>query len=169
MAPCSPLTIWPEPRRGRGMRLMRGSRGTPRTGRFLGLVACGIRKIARNAAANIARLILRAPSSATSIAKWQPLEGAVGGQLVFDLTVEGSQCYQANGLLVSNSDAFRYLAMAWREVVAKPPAPPPLPKEIAITGIEHGCVTSNIDPNDERKLNPKEFIEMIKRSRKRRV
>lgn len=67
------------------------------------------------------------------------------------------------------ADAFRYLAMAWREVVAKPPAPPPLPKEIAITGIERGCVTSNIDPNDERKLNPKEFIEMIKRSRKRRV
>lgn len=67
------------------------------------------------------------------------------------------------------ADAFRYLAMAWREVVAKPPAPPPLPKAIAITGIEHGRVTSNIDPNDERKLNPKEFIEMIKRSRKRRV
>jgi hypothetical protein len=30
--------------------------------------------------------------------------------LVFDLTVEKHHCYLANGILVSNSDAMRYLA-----------------------------------------------------------
>jgi phage terminase large subunit len=31
---------------------------------------------------------------------------------VYDLTIENDQCYYANGYLVSNSDAFRYLAMS---------------------------------------------------------
>jgi hypothetical protein len=34
---------------------------------------------------------------------------------VYDLTVEKHHCYKANGLLVSNSDAFRYLAVAMQE------------------------------------------------------
>lgn len=33
-------------------------------------------------------------------------------QTVYDLTVETDHCYFANGILVSNSDAFRYLSMA---------------------------------------------------------
>ena len=32
--------------------------------------------------------------------------------MVYDLTVEKHHCYLANGLLVSNSDAFRYLSIA---------------------------------------------------------
>jgi hypothetical protein len=35
--------------------------------------------------------------------------------LVYDLTVKSHACYQANGLLVSNSDAARYLALGVRE------------------------------------------------------
>jgi hypothetical protein len=31
---------------------------------------------------------------------------------VYDLTVVNHACYQANGILVSNSDAWRYLALA---------------------------------------------------------
>ena len=31
--------------------------------------------------------------------------------MVYDLTVAKHQCYRANGILVSNCDAFRYLAM----------------------------------------------------------
>lgn len=67
------------------------------------------------------------------------------------------------------ADAFRYLAMAWRVEKAKPPPPPELPKEIAITGIGPGYVTSNIDATADRQLSPKEFVEMIKRSRKQRA
>jgi hypothetical protein len=37
-----------------------------------------------------------------------------GRQLVFDLTVKKNACYQANGLLVSNSDGFRTVAVTWR-------------------------------------------------------
>ena len=36
-------------------------------------------------------------------------------QPVYDLTVERDQCYYANGILVSNSDSFRYLAIAYKE------------------------------------------------------
>jgi hypothetical protein len=34
--------------------------------------------------------------------------------LVYDLTVEREHCYLANGLLVSNSDSFRYLSLSWK-------------------------------------------------------
>jgi hypothetical protein len=45
--------------------------------------------------------------------------------LVYDLTVKDHACYQANGFLVSNSDAFRYLGLAWRQMQPeKPPKPP---------------------------------------------
>lgn len=54
----------------------------------------------------------------------------VGGTLVFDLTVERNGSYQANGLLVSNSDAFRYLAMAWKELKGEPDKKTAKPKGI---------------------------------------
>lgn len=63
------------------------------------------------------------------------------------------------------ADAFRYLAMAWREQkAARPEKSPPLPKRIEVTEIQPGMVRSNIDA-DQRKLKPKEFIDMIKKSR----
>jgi len=36
---------------------------------------------------------------------------------VYDLTVEHNHCYYANGLLVSNSDAFRYACVAYRYMI----------------------------------------------------
>jgi hypothetical protein len=41
--------------------------------------------------------------------------------LVFDLTVKKNACYQANGLLVSNSDGFRTVAVTWRRSKALAP------------------------------------------------
>jgi len=38
---------------------------------------------------------------------------------VYDLTIEKHHCYLANGILVSNSDAFRGLAVAYEEIVTK--------------------------------------------------
>lgn len=65
------------------------------------------------------------------------------------------------------ADAFRYLSMAWREMTLKKPAKPePLPKEVALIEIGPGFVKSNIDATPEKKLDAKEFIEMIKKSRK---
>ena len=65
------------------------------------------------------------------------------------------------------ADSFRYLAMAWRELKGgKKEKPAPLPKEIALVEIGPGFVKSNIDASKDKKLNPKEFIDMIKKSRK---
>lgn len=40
-------------------------------------------------------------------------------QKVYDIEVEGDHCYYANGLLVSNSDAFRYLAVGLKGLERK--------------------------------------------------
>ena len=40
-------------------------------------------------------------------------------QEVYDLEVEGDHCYYANGFLVSNSDAFRYLAVGLKGLERK--------------------------------------------------
>jgi hypothetical protein len=44
---------------------------------------------------------------------------------VYDLTVEKHHCYLANGVLVSNSDSFRYLSMAWRKAAPRRIVEPP--------------------------------------------
>jgi hypothetical protein len=45
---------------------------------------------------------------------------------VWDITVPGPECFAlANGAVVHNSDAFRYLGLAWRQMQPeKPPKPP---------------------------------------------
>lgn len=65
------------------------------------------------------------------------------------------------------ADAFGEYAVncPWYVPDEKGPKPAPLPKAIEVTEIQPGMVRSNIDA-DQRKLNPKEFIAMIKKSRK---
>ena len=84
--------------------------GIASTERELGRAENGMMPNAKNVAGSSKRHTLLAPNSVISIARWQRSEGAEESQLVFDLTVEKHHCYWANGLLVSNSDAFRYLA-----------------------------------------------------------
>ena len=72
----------------------------------------------RNAASTLCRLIL-ARNTATKIVKLNRLDGDKGRKLVFDLTVKKNACYQANGLLVSNSDGFRTVAVSWRKAKAQ--------------------------------------------------
>lgn len=72
----------------------------------------------RNAASTLCRLIL-ARNTATKIVRLNRLDGDKGRKLVFDLTVKKNACYQANGLLVSNSDGFRTLAVSWRKAKAQ--------------------------------------------------
>lgn len=66
---------------------------------------------ASNAAKSSTRHIQHAPSSATPIAGLRRFVPDAK-TLVYDLTVEHHHCYVANGILVSNSDAFRYLGQA---------------------------------------------------------
>lgn len=49
---------------------------------------------------------------------------------VYNLTVAGDHEYFANGLLVSNCDAARYLYNDLRHYLAKPPEPKPEPGSI---------------------------------------
>ena len=79
-----------------------------------GKIVSGMRKVARNVVAAFARLIPRGQSTATRIVAKRLCAVGEAGPLVYDLTVARHHCYQANGLLVSNSDAFRYLAMGLR-------------------------------------------------------
>jgi len=65
-------------------------------------------KTAQNAA-SLTKLIGRtSQSSAIRIAKLRRIEGAEATRPVYDLTVDHHHCYVANGVLVSNCDAFRY-------------------------------------------------------------
>lgn len=92
-----------------------GARGTATTQSKPGLSVSGRFAAAMSAAESIARRILRGRNSVISIAKCRHSEGGEASPLVYDLTVEKHHCYKANGLLVSNSDAFRYLAVAMQE------------------------------------------------------
>lgn len=59
--------------------------------------------------------ILQGQSTASRVVEVRRLDSSRESPLVFDLTVEKHQCYLANGLLVSNSDAFLNLAVGLRK------------------------------------------------------
>jgi len=69
----------------------------------------GMYVLARIVVNRLCRLFHRAPNGAISIAKWRHYGADEDAPLVYDLTVESHACYQANGVLVSNSDALRYM------------------------------------------------------------
>jgi hypothetical protein len=86
--------------------------GIPSMGRGHGSGASGISALVRSAVSRFARLFLRGPSSATRVVRIKRVLASDGqGVLVYDLTVEKHGCYQASGLLVSNSDALRGMAV----------------------------------------------------------
>jgi hypothetical protein len=99
------------PKQLNGTQQKKANAGTALTGLLRGKTENGIRWLASNVGKSFIRLILRVPSSATRIAKLRRYGSEEGGTLVYDLTVKNHGCYQANGLMVSNSDAFRYLAI----------------------------------------------------------
>lgn len=106
--------------RQNGILPQRVLRGIANTARKRGKIASGMSAIAISAGSYIARLILRAPSSAMRIVSSRLVECGTDRPLVYDLTVKKNGCYQANGLLVSNCDAFRMLAVAWQIEPARP-------------------------------------------------
>ena len=117
----TPLASWPRlpmsaaPALPNGTSQKMAALGTVNTQSKAGLTVSGLLAAAMNVAGSIVRLGRPARNSVISIARWQHSGGEEGKPLVYDLTVEKHQCYRANGLLVSNSDAFRYLAVAMQE------------------------------------------------------
>jgi hypothetical protein len=124
-ASCGLPAILPGHAPPNGIARAKGWPGIPRTASELGMIAYGILANAKNAVARFARRIRRGPNSVISIARWRPCDVGEENPLVYDLTVEKHHCYTANGILVSNSDSFRYLALArqrGRRIVAKEPS-----------------------------------------------
>ena len=115
-----------------GMALRKAVNGMANTENLLGKAVNGINALARTAGKHLTRLILRVPSGAIPTVKQKRCVSVKGGMLVYDLTVEKNACYQANGILVSNSDAFRYFAVGFSELVMKPVTVAPRPY------VEHG-------------------------------
>lgn len=103
----SELAIW----QNIGTPAMKDGGGTREPQSKRGKIANGPTSPANSAAKSSQPHTQHEPSFATPIAglrRYVPEEKT----LVYDLTVEHHHCYLANGVLVSNSDAFRYLGMA---------------------------------------------------------
>ncbi len=94
-----------------GMQVKKAESGIPSMASSHGKTANGMPLIASSAGKNFPRHIQREPSSATPIAELRRY-APNSETLVYDLTVEKHHCYFANGVLVSNCDAFRYLGQA---------------------------------------------------------
>lgn len=94
-----------------GMQVKKAESGIPSMAPSHGKTANGIQLIASSAGKNFPRHTQREPSSATPIAELRRY-APDSETLVYDLTVEKHHCYFANGVLVSNCDAFRYMGMA---------------------------------------------------------
>lgn len=98
-----------------------------------GAFASSLRKLAWTAARLTTRLILTAPCTARGSARIRRVSVRKAGQSVFDLTVERSALYQANGICVSNSDAFGEYAVNAAITPAKAAPAPAVPKELIYT------------------------------------
>jgi hypothetical protein len=114
-ANCDRLENWRVSALPNGIARRKGSGGMSDMASGHGKRESGSCVNARNAGVPSDHLSRRGPNSVTSIARWQLSEGGVASPLVYDLTVEKHHCYVANGILVSNSDAFRYLAVGITE------------------------------------------------------
>lgn len=96
--------------------------GTPSTLSNLGRSEHGMPFRASSAGVSSLRPTQQEPSSAIQIAGLRRYVPDVE-TLVYDLTVERHHCYLANGILVSNSDAFRYLGQAVEKMVTEDKSP----------------------------------------------
>jgi hypothetical protein len=90
-----------------GINRQKERRGTEKTAKQLGWIASRFQSFAASAARNIKRITQPAPNFAAGVVKLERFES---DEPVYDLTVPHHHCYYANGMLVSNSDSFRYMA-----------------------------------------------------------
>ena len=123
-----PPTEYALARAANGTHPMPETNGIASTASEYSTASRGLNAFARAVVSRLCRLSLGRPNGATSIAKWKiSTAGEASSKIpVHDLTVENHACYQANGVLVSNSDAWRYMSLAWRELAPEKPPPPPI-------------------------------------------
>jgi hypothetical protein len=100
------------PRPQNGTEPKKDVTGIPSMEKKHGNIANLMKRFANCAAKNISRLGLRAPNGAALIVNQK--RDINRQETVYDLTVEREHCYVANGMLVSNSDAFRTFACGFR-------------------------------------------------------
>jgi hypothetical protein len=99
----------------RGLKLLNGIRpkpeknGTQNTAKTHGLTASVLLSVAKFAVRNLLRLTRINRGTARTIAGLDHVRLA-SAVPVYDLTIKGSGCYIANGIVVSNSDAFMTFA-----------------------------------------------------------
>lgn len=83
----------------------------------LGQIVTGSLASAKSAVARLLLHILRERNTANRIVGIQRIDVQQESPLVFDLSVVPQRCYLANGLLVSNSDAFQVLAVGMKRAM----------------------------------------------------
>lgn len=83
----------------------------------LGQIVTGSLASAKSAVARLLLHTLRERNTANRIVGIQRIDVQQESPLVFDLSVVPQRCYLANGLLVSNSDAFQILAVGMKRAM----------------------------------------------------
>lgn len=83
----------------------------------LGQIVTGSLASAKSAVARLLLHILRERNTANRIVGIQRIDVQQESPLVFDLSIVPQRCYLANGLLVSNSDAFQILAVGMKRAM----------------------------------------------------
>jgi phage terminase large subunit len=125
------LLLAPWMRQQPGTQALKESRGTGSTASSASSSATGTNASASSAAEHSEARTRAAPGSVIRIASMRRCVGAEAGRWVYDLTVRKHHCYLANGILVSNSDALRYLALAVQ--LERKVVPPKRPQLIPFT------------------------------------
>ncbi len=95
-----------------GIVLGKELNGTSNKDRKRGEKENGFYVFVKNVGKNLCFRILRGLSIVTPTVKAKHY--VEGPELMYDLTIENHACYQANGILVSNSDAFRTFVMGFK-------------------------------------------------------
>ena len=84
----------------------------------LGKIVSGLAARVKSAGAHLLLLTLNRQNTASRIVAIERIDVSTENPLVFDLSVYPQRCYLANGLLVSNSDAFQILAVGMKRAMS---------------------------------------------------
>lgn len=100
-----------------GTHLKRVCAGIERTGKWLGPIGSLYKRFVQNADRHTKRSMSEGLNSARKVARLKRITGVAVP--VYDLTVDHHHCYVANGVIVSNSDSFGLMCVAYEEPQVK--------------------------------------------------
>lgn len=132
-----PRSGWLRKKQRLGIQLKKERGGIVKTEKRLGSFVSELRLFVKSAVARFILLTLRERSSANRVVEITREDVSKESPLVFDLSVEPHRCYLANGVLVSNSDAFQNLAVGLRKAIGMDvPDSPDTEDAVAFGGME---------------------------------